>query len=65
MHVPHPVAGVAEYQRAGCLIEAQHIDHRVFDLIGGHADGSIGDVAMRLITHLGIDPQSVLLIAPR
>ena len=61
----HGLAGLAEDQRARRLEIAQHIDHRMFDLVGGDQQGAIFDVPMGLGLVHRVDAEGVALIAAR
>jgi len=63
MHVPDPVAGIAEHQGARRFEQAKHIDHRMLDLVRRNADDLVFDVAVGLVAVDRVDPQGVRLIA--
>jgi len=63
MHGAHPVASVAEHQRARGLEKAQHVDHGQFDFVRRDADSAVFNVAVRLVAAHGVDAQGVALIA--
>ena len=48
VQMAHGLAGLAEDQRARRLEIAQHVDDRMFDLVGGDQEGAIFDVPMGL-----------------
>ncbi len=61
LQMPHRLAGVAEHHGGAHLVEAQHVDDRVLDLVGRDADRPVFDVAMRLVRHQGVDAQRIPL----
>ena len=65
VQMAHGLAGLAEDQRARRLEIAQHIDHRMLDLVGGDQQGAIFDVPMGLGLVHRVDAEGVALVAPR
>ena len=63
MHVPYPVAGIAEHQCTRRFEQTQDIDHRVLNLVWGDANDLILDIPVSLVAVDGVDPQGVGLIA--
>ena len=61
MHVAHAVAGGAKHQGGAGLEIAQHVDHRMFALVGSAAHGAIFDIGMGSGGGCDIDAQAVAL----
>ena len=63
MQVADIIAGCAEQQRRGRFVEAQQIDDRILDIVGGNGDGLIADITMAAIFADGRDAQGIALVA--
>ena len=62
MQMFHMFAGVAENNSAGGIDKAQHIDHGMFDFIGGNPHGPVFNVGMGAGAAKGFDAQGIFLI---
>ena len=63
VQVAHRLARGAEDQGPGGLVVAQQVDDGLLDLVGGDADGAIGDVPVGLGAAGGVEPRGVPRIA--
>ena len=62
VQMPDIVARRAEQDRGFGLVEAQQVDHCVFDIGRGNGDRLIDDIAVALIVTNGRNPQGIALI---
>ena len=63
MQMPYCLAGVTEHHGAAALIEAQHVDHCMLNLIVCDPERAVIDISMRLVLDKGIDAVRIALVA--
>ncbi len=65
VHALHRLARGAEHERGTHLVEAQHVDDGVLDVVRGDADGAIFDVGVLLVAPQRLDADGVALVTAR